>query len=81
MSRAVQRDFASIRLQWSAAELQQDESDQPIRVPLSRLGEVDNFQGDKLGHLVAFAKVKLGAGSVERRKHNLDVFRIESYVA
>jgi hypothetical protein len=47
-------------------------------VPLTGLGEVHDFKGDKISHLIAFVQVKFSAGIVKGRKHDLDVLRIES---
>jgi hypothetical protein len=43
-------------------------SEESIRVPLTGLGKVHDFQGDTISHFIAFAEVKLGAGTVEGRQ-------------
>jgi hypothetical protein len=52
-----------------------------MRVPLTRLGKVNEFQGDKLDPLVPSAESKLGTYSFECGEHGLHVLGIESEVA
>jgi hypothetical protein len=52
-------------------------SQESVRIPLTGLGKVHNFQSHQVSLPVAFAEAKLGAGIVEGREHDHDMLGIE----
>ena len=61
-------------------KLSQGARDEPVRVALTGSGKLDDPQRDKFGYLISRTdgKLKLGAHSVKRVAHGLNVLGLES---